>query len=156
VSNSANTSGGALRINTNNSTKSCTTGGDTLLSQGQPVLASSEGGSGYVATNAVDGNSATRWASISHVDPQWIRVDLGATKAISKVSLQWDLSCATAYQVQTSNDASTWTTAYSTTTGKGGTEDLALTASGRYVRMFGSVRCRDAGYSLQEFRVFGH
>jgi hypothetical protein len=156
VTNSTTATGKAWRINTNNSTKSCPVAGDSLLSQGRPVLASSEGGSGYVATNAVDGNSATRWASISHVDPQWIRVDLGATKAISKVSLQWDLSCATAYQVQTSNDASTWTTAYTTTTGKGGTEDLALTASGRYVRMYGTARCRDAGYSLQEFRVYGH
>jgi hypothetical protein len=129
--------------------------GGTLLSQGRPVVASSEGGSGYVATNAVDGSTATRWASVSHIDPQWIRVDLGATKSISDVRLTWDVSCATTYRIETSTDDSTWTQVYSTTTGDGAVDDLPLTASGRYVRMFGSVRCRDAGYSLREFQVFG-
>jgi hypothetical protein len=129
--------------------------GDQLLSQGKPVKASSEGGSGYVATNAVDGSTATRWASVSHVDPQWIRVDLGSARSMSRVSLVWDVSCATAYRIETSNDDSTWTSVYSTTTGDGGTDDIAVNASARYVRMFGTVRCRDAGYSLQEFQVFG-
>src|SRR4051794_38293216 len=58
---------------------------DPLISQGKPVTASSEGGTSYVAANAVDGSTATRWASVSHVDPQWIRVDLGSTMNISKV-----------------------------------------------------------------------
>jgi hypothetical protein len=132
-----------------------TGGGDgALLSQGQPITASSEGGTGYVATNANDGSTATRWASVSHVDPQWIRVDLGSTKAVGKVRLTWDVSCATAYKIQLSNDDATYTDAFTTTTGAGGTEDVTVSGSARYVRMFGSVRCRDAGYSLQEFQVF--
>jgi peptidoglycan/xylan/chitin deacetylase (PgdA/CDA1 family) len=129
---------------------------DPLISQGKPVTASSVGGSAYVAANAVDGNTATRWASVSHVDPQWIRVDLGATMTITKVSLVWDVSCATSYKIQLSNNDSTYTDAFSTTTGDGATDDITLSGSGRYVRMFGSVRCRDAGYSLQEFKVYGH
>jgi hypothetical protein len=128
---------------------------DPLISQGKPVTASSEGGTGYVAANAVDGNTATRWASVSHVDPQWIRVDLGATMNVSKVSLIWDVSCASAYKIQVSNDDATYTDVYSTTTGAGGTENLTVSGSGRYVRVFGTVRCRDAGYSLQEFQVYG-
>jgi hypothetical protein len=130
---------------------------DSLLSQGRPVSASSEGGSGYVATNAVDGSTATRWASVSKVDPQWIRVDLGSARSISKVTLVWDLSCATAYRIETSNDDSTWTQVFATTTGDGGTDDVTLSGSGRYVRMVGTARCRSTyGYSLQEFQVFGH
>jgi hypothetical protein len=128
---------------------------DPLISHGRPVTASSEGGSGYVATNAVDGDSATRWASVSHVDPQWIRIDLGSVKHISRVSLEWSTSCATAYRIDVSNDGSAYNTAYSTTTGDGGTDDIAVSTSGRYVRMFGTVRCRDAGYSLVEFNVYG-
>jgi peptidoglycan/xylan/chitin deacetylase (PgdA/CDA1 family) len=128
---------------------------DPLISAGKPATASSVGGSAYAAANAVDGNTATRWASVSHVDPQWLRVDLGATMNVSKVSLVWDVSCASAYQIQVSGDGSTFTTAYSTTTGDGATDDIALSASGRYIRMYGTVRCRDAGYSLQEFKVFG-
>jgi glucose/arabinose dehydrogenase/chitodextrinase len=129
-----------------------------LLSQNRPVTASSEGGSGYVATYAVDGSTSTRWASVRDSDPQWIYVDLGATAQISEVKLIWDLSCATAYQVQTSADHSSWTTIYSTTKGDGGTDDLTVTGAGRYVRVNGTKRCRATsgyGYSLQEFQVYG-
>jgi glucose/arabinose dehydrogenase len=106
----------------------------------------------------VDGSSATRWASGAGHDPEWIYVDLGATAHISRVRLQWDASCATAYQVQTSDDHAAWTPVFSTTTGDGGVDDLTVNGSGRYVRMYGTHRCRtDAskGYSLQELEVYG-
>jgi hypothetical protein len=149
-------SGGSFSHTSSYSLSVLSPAGGTLLSQGKPALASSEGGSSYVATNAVDGSTATRWASVSNVDPQWLRVDLGSVQAISKVRLIWDLSCAPTYQIQTSNDGSTFATAYSTTTGAGGTEDIVVSASTRYVRMFGTSRCRPtAGYSLQEFQVYG-
>jgi len=131
---------------------------DVLLSQGKPVTASSSGGC-CPAANAVDGDSATRWASVAGADPQWIYVDLGATAHVSRVRLQWDASCATSYEIDTSADHSIWNKIYATDAGKGGVEDLTtLDGSGRYVRMFGTKRCRtDAskGYSLQEFGVFG-
>src|SRR5690348_12359695 len=62
---------------------------DTLLSLNRPVTASSSGGC-CAAKNAVDGDSATRWASASGADPQWIYVDLGAVAHIGRVRLQWD------------------------------------------------------------------
>jgi glucose/arabinose dehydrogenase len=131
---------------------------DTLLSQGKPAFGSESGGANYVPANAVDGNSATRWSTKGGIDPGWIYVDLGATANISRVRLQWDLSCATAYRVETSANSTAWTSVYSTTTGKGGVEDLTVAGSGRYVRMYGTARCRTGasfGYSLQEFQVFG-
>src|SRR4030081_1008378 len=73
---------------------------DPLLSQGKPVTASSAG-SCCPAGSAVDGNSATRWASAPGSDPQWIYVDLGAVAHVSRVRLQWDTSCATAYEIDT-------------------------------------------------------
>jgi glucose/arabinose dehydrogenase len=131
---------------------------DTLLSQGKPVVASSSGGC-CAPANAVDGSTATRWASAANVDPSWIYVDLGATYAVDRVQLTWDASCATAYQIQVSGDAKSWTAIYQTTAGKGGTENLTgLSGTGRYVRMYGAKRCRtDAskGYSLDEFQVYG-
>jgi glucose/arabinose dehydrogenase len=131
---------------------------DSLLSQGKPVVASSAGGC-CPATNAVDGDTTTRWASAANVDPSWIYVDLGATFSIHRVQLTWDASCATAYQVQTSPDHNAWTTISSTTTGDGGVDNLTgLTGSGRYVRVNGTHRCRtDAtkGYSLDELQVYG-
>jgi glucose/arabinose dehydrogenase len=131
---------------------------DVLLSQGKPATESASGGANYAPKNAFDGNSGTRWASKANTDPAWIRVDLGASATISRVRLQWDLSCAKAYRVETSENDSSWTSIYSTTDGKGGVEDLTVTGKGRYVRMYGTTRCRTGtsyGYSLQEFQVFG-
>src|SRR6266700_5958524 len=91
-----------------------------LLSQNHPVTASSSGGNNTTgccaAAGAVDGSTSTRWASAPNIDPSWIYVDLSTTAQITEIKLIWDLSCATAYQLQTSNDHATWTTIYSTTT----------------------------------------
>ncbi|SDO21970.1 galactose-binding domain-containing protein [Actinacidiphila guanduensis] len=126
---------------------------DALLSQGRPATSSSTEGDGYAAANAVDGNTATRWAS-SWSDPQWLQVDLGASATLDKVVLAWE-NYATAYQIQVSDDASHWTSVYSTTTGSGGTQTLAVSGSGRYVRMYGTMRQNGYGYSLWEFQVYG-
>jgi glucose/arabinose dehydrogenase len=131
---------------------------DTLLSRNKPVTASSSGGCCPPA-NAVDGSTGTRWASAANVDPSWIYVDLGGTFAVHRVQLTWDLSCATAYEVQVSPDHINWTRIFGTSSGDGGVDNLTgLSGTGRYVRVFGTHRCRaDAshGYSLQELEVFG-
>jgi F5/8 type C domain/Glycosyl hydrolases family 16 len=129
-------------------------GGGTLLSQGHTAVASSTENASFPAANAVDGNTGTRWSS-AFSDPQWIYVDLGASHTISKVVLNWEAAYATSFQIQTSNDASSWTTIYSTTTGTGGTQTLNVSGSGRYVRMNGTARATPYGYSLWEFQVFG-
>jgi hypothetical protein len=126
----------------------------TLLSQNKPTTASSTEGAGTPASNATDGNTGTRWSS-AFSDPQWIQVDLGTTATIDQVVLNWEAAYATAYQLQTSSDATTWTTIFSTTTGHGGTETVAATGSGRYVRVNGTARATGYGYSLWEFQVFG-
>src|SRR2546423_3563580 len=131
---------------------------DTLLSRNHPVTASSSG-TCCAAKNAVDGESATRWASVAGKDTSWLYVDLGLVAQVHRVRLQWDKSCAVAYQLQTSTDHTNWTQIFATTAGKGGVEDrTGLAGMGRYVRMLGTKRCRaDAshGYSLQEFDVYG-
>ena len=126
----------------------------TLLSQGHPATASSLENATFPASNAVDGNTGTRWSS-GFSDPQWLQVDLGASHSISRVVLNWEAAFGTAFQIQTSNDAATWTTIFSTTTGGGGVQDLAVSGSGRYVRMLGTQRATPYGYSLWEFQVFG-
>src|SRR5947209_6062142 len=124
----------------------------TLLSQGQPATASSTENAGFPASAAVDGNTGTRWSS-AFSDPQWLQVDLGSSNSICQVTLQWETAYATAFQIQTSNDGTNWTSIYSTTTGTGGTQTLNVTGSGRYIRMYGTVRATQYGYSLWEFGV---
>ncbi|GLW27813.1 discoidin domain-containing protein [Actinoplanes regularis] len=127
---------------------------DTLLSQGKPATASSQEGADVGPANAFDGNDGTRWSSV-FADPQWIRVDLGATATITGVVLQWEGAYGKAYQIQTSADGTTWTTIHSTTAGTGGTETLTVSGTGRYVRLYGTTRSSGYGYSLYEFKVYG-
>jgi beta-glucosidase len=136
--------------------RTTTTGGGgtgAVISRFKPVTASSwEGGNAPAA--ALDGRTTTRWSS-EFSDPQWLRVDLGGTATITGVNLNWESAYATGYRIEVSNDATNWTSVYSTTTGHGGVESLAVNATGRYVRLYGTARATGYGYSLWEFDVLG-
>src|SRR5579859_1601909 len=128
--------------------------GTTNVALNKTATSSSSEGAGYVASLAVDGNLNTRWGS-AFSDPQWLQVDLGATTSICGVTIIWEAAYATAFQIQVSNDAATWTSIYSTTNGTGGTQNLTgLSGSGRYIRMNGTARATGYGYSIWEFQVF--
>jgi hypothetical protein len=127
--------------------------GTTNAAQGRPATASSTENAATPAAAAVDGNTGTRWAS-AFADPQWLRVDLGATATICRVVLNWEAAYATAYQLQTSTDATTWTTIHTTTTSTGGTQTLNVTGTGRYLRLNGTARATPYGYSLWELQIF--
>lgn len=125
----------------------------TNLAVGKPVTCSAT--PQFPCAEAVDGNVGTRWASAAGVDPQWLYVDLGSTQSISSIILRWEAAYATAFQIQTSNDATNWTNIYSTTTGTSGVQTLGVSGSGRYVRFYGTVRATQWGYSLWEFEIYG-
>src|SRR5215472_14682773 len=127
--------------------------GTTNVALNKTATASSTENAGFPAANAVDGNAGTRWSS-AFSDPQWLEVDLGSSQSICQVVLQWETAYGKAFQIQTSTDNSTWTTIFSTTTGTGGTQTLSLTGTGRYIRMYGTARGTQWGYSLWEFQVF--
>jgi hypothetical protein len=127
---------------------------DPLISLQKPAAASSVENGGTPAYAVDDGNSSTRWSSAA-ADPQWIQIDLGSVATISRVTLQWEVAYGKAFQIQTSTDGTTWTSIYSTTTGTGGTQTLTVSGSGRYVRMYGTQRGTQYGYSLYEFSVYG-
>jgi hypothetical protein len=122
------------------------------LALNHPATASSIEEASYPASNAVDGNGATRWSS-ARSDPQWLYVDLGVRYTLNRVVLSWEAAYGTAYQIQVSDDATTWTTVYTTTTGDGGID--ALSGTGRYVRMYGTTRETIYGYSLYELAAYG-
>ncbi|GII26406.1 beta-1,3-glucanase family protein [Planosporangium mesophilum] len=126
--------------------------GTANAAQGRPITASSAENSGTPASAAVDGNTGTRWSS-QFSDPQWLQVDLGNSVAICQVVLTWEAAYARSFQLQVSTDASNWTTVYSTTSGTGGTQTISVTGTGRYVRMYGTARATQYGYSLWELAV---
>ena len=138
----------------NGPTAHAATCGTTNLALNKVATSSSNENVGTPASAAVDGNTGTRWSSAA-ADPQWLQVDLGSAQTLCSVVLQWETASGKAYQIQTSNDAVTWTSVYSTTTGPGGTETLSVAGTGRYIRMYGTARNTGYGYSLWEFQVFG-
>lgn len=121
----------------------------------KPAFASSFEKAELLATNATDGDPTTRWASTFN-DPQWIYVDLGAPYNVTQVDIQWENASAKAFQIQVSNDAKTWTDIYSTTTSTGGHQTISgLSGDGQFVRIYGTKRNTEWGYSLVDFDVSG-
>src|SRR5205085_6805564 len=100
-------------------------GGGSNIAQGKPTTASSSENAGTPASAATDGNTGTRWSS-AFSDPQWLQVDLGQSYTITSVNLNWEAAYAKAFQIQTSQDGTNWTTIYSTTTGTGGNQTLSV------------------------------
>ncbi len=121
----------------------------TAVSSGAPV---------QPAKNAIDGNTGTRWES-AYSDPQWIYVDLGAVKTVTEVRIDWQHAAAKDYRIDVSNDAVNWSAAVVTKTGGIAVDhridDLTgFSVSARYVRMFGTARATQYGYSIWELTVY--
>ncbi|MGW2770789.1 family 20 glycosylhydrolase [Streptomyces sp. NPDC001275] len=124
------------------------------VAAGRPVTVSSTAGGSVAGANAVDSDYTTRWSS-RRGDNQSITVDLGIPKPVSRVKLHWEDAYGKGYRIQVSDDATTWKTVHTTTTGDGGIDDLTgLTGTGRYVRMQGTYSANGAGYALNEFEVY--
>lgn len=122
-----------------------------------PVLAmsSSSENSGTGPEKAIDGNMSSRWSS-AFADPQYLVLDFGSSKKISRVKIHWETAYGKDYQLQVSNDASTWTPVASVVSGDGGVDDLTgLSATGRFLRIHGTKRSTGYGYSIYEVEVFG-
>lgn len=127
----------------------------TDLAQAATATASSTQ-SGYPASNAIDGDPTTRWAS-AWSDPQTFTADLGSAKTVARVILRWEAAYGSSYKIDVSADGSNWTTVNTTTTGNGGVDDIAFPATtARYVRLTGVKRATGYGYSLYEFEVYPH
>jgi hypothetical protein len=124
------------------------------LALNQPATSSGNENDGLGPQYAVDGNMTTRWSS-AFVDPSWIQVDLGQPTTIGQVVLYWQNAYGIQYQIQVSNDQQNWATAFTQTNGQGGTENLTFPpVTGRYVRMYGTERNTQYGYSLFEFQIY--
>src|SRR4051812_2021363 len=103
---------------------------EAVLSQNKPVPVSSVENAGPPASAAVDGNTGTRWSS-AFAATQWLQVDLGAPAALSRINLNWEGAYAKAFSVQLSTNGTSYTQAYSTTTGPGGVQSIPVTGTAR-------------------------
>ena len=104
---------------------------------------------------AVDGKPDTRWES-EFKDPQFITVNLKSEYKVSRVLLNWENAAAKSYTVEVSVDGQSWKTVYSTTRGHEGINDIAFpVTNARYVKVNGTTRTTQYGYSLWDLEVFG-
>ncbi|UJP08786.1 discoidin domain-containing protein [Microbacterium sp. KUDC0406] len=79
------------------------------LTAGAIATSSGDEAASMPASNAVDGNPATRW-SASYVAEPWLSIDLGSVRQFDAVSILWEAASASAYAVQVGDDGSTWRT----------------------------------------------
>ncbi|HJP74758.1 MAG TPA: beta-N-acetylglucosaminidase domain-containing protein [Pseudonocardiaceae bacterium] len=109
----------------------------------------------FTPDHAIDGDPATRWSS-NYTDGEWLQLAFASPQRIGKVVVRWEAAHATAYQLQTSTDGTTWTTAATVTNSPGGTETVWLDqpVSAQYLRMQGVSRATQFGYSIYELQAY--
>jgi hypothetical protein len=122
------------------------------LARGRLASASSAQ-TGHPAAHAVDGLSTTRWAS-KLTDRQWWRVDLGATMAVGRVSIDWASAYGAAVRIETSKDNSAWSTAATLSASAAGWQTVSFALrDARYVRVIGVRGASRRGLEMRDVRV---
>ncbi len=117
------------------------------------TVSSTEGGA-YAGANAVDGDLNSRWSS-SFEDNQWINVDLGSIKSVSRVTLNWEAAYAKEYNIEVSTDGSNWTSVDQTANSNGGNDEAKFNSiDARYVRVNCLQRATAYGVSLWELGIY--
>lgn len=129
------------------------------LALAKTATASTEENATYSSAKATDGDATgTRWASSFANASEWIYVDLGSNYNINRVVLKWEAAFATQYKIQISTD-NVFTeneTVNTQTASDGGTDDLAVSGTGRYIRILCTTKAlAPYGYSLFEIEAYG-
>lgn len=129
--------------------------GSDNVALNRPVKASSQENSSTAPENLVDGDSNTIWAS-DESEEQWIYVDLGEAKSFESLVVDWGADYAAGYQIQTSNDESTWTTVYENYNGDGGSDKVTLSqaTSARFVKLYVFKKGTQTRYSVKELQIY--
>ena len=128
------------------------------LALAKTAVASTEENPTLSSAKATDGDAGTRWASSFANATEWIYVDLGSNYNINRVVLKWEAAFATQYKVQISTD-NVFTeneTVNTQTASDGGTDDLTVSGTGRYIRILCTAKAlAPYGYSLFEIEAYG-
>ncbi len=97
--------------------------------------------SGNPASNAIDGSTLTGWSSSTANNP-WLRIDMRQIRDVNGLTIYWGNTYASNYNIQISEDGSTWTTVYTETACNGGTEVISFSLQpARYIKINCSTKC---------------
>ncbi len=113
----------------------------------------------FIGALAVDGDKATRWASLRNTDDNWITIDLGVPSEIEEMAIYWEGACSDNYQIEVSDDNENWTTVKSSLKTDGSlTDKISFKApiNTRYVKVH-SLKSRSFKYGINvyEIEVYG-
>jgi endoglucanase Acf2 len=122
------------------------TGGPLQLPAGGPFVIQTDGR--YFGVHLNGSSTATLQGQ------QYVTIDLGTVQNISNIKLNWEVAYAKGYSIQVSNDGTNFSPVFSTLNGDGNTDDISLSASGRYVKLALSEKGTIYAYSLWEMQVF--
>ncbi|GMU87591.1 MAG: hypothetical protein AMXMBFR48_28320 [Ignavibacteriales bacterium] len=123
------------------------------LAINKTVYVSSVEAPGLEGYRAVDGSYGSRWSS-AFSDPQHLIINFGSEVSFNLVRLTWEAAYGKEYYLQSSTDSVNWTTLRHTVNGTGGTEDIAVSVTAKYLRLLLIRRATEWGYSLYEIEVF--
>lgn len=110
--------------------------------------------------HAFDGDrTGTRWSQEGLADnKRWLKVDLGQVMTFRQFKIFWEAAYASGYQIQVSDDNSSFTDVYATTNGQGRDEVITLDTpvTGRYVRLYCTQKPEGTwnGVSVYEFEIY--
>jgi glucosylceramidase len=147
--------GGALATFTWPASKALDDGLKLLPSDGTTASADPNGAD---AANATDDDATTRWTSGTAQAPgQWLQVDLGRERSVRRVVVDTGADTGDfprGYELATSEDGQTWTTAASGT-GSGQLTAIDITATrARFVRVTQTATAPQ-WWSVADLRIYG-
>lgn len=108
------------------------------------------------AMAVIDASLETRWSS-GYRDGEWIYLDFGKPKTISRLVIKWEQAYATGYEISSSDDAKDWTKIITLEGQKGGTSEIAFQpVTARYIKITGLARInQEWGISIWEIEPYG-
>jgi hypothetical protein len=120
----------------------------------RPKVTASSALPGQEPALAADDDPDTSWRSDGD-GPQWVVLDLSKRREFGGLVIDWDPDAyATSYRVEGSDDAETWISAYTNTTGSGRRDYVYMPdAEWRYVRLLLDESNADLGYGIREITV---
>lgn len=135
------------------------------VSSGDITASGYQDGSTHIPSNTNDGDLGTRWSAQSTVEEptQWIRFDLGSLKNVNFLKIAWHNGGqrVASFEIEVSNDGSTWTSVTGGIVGSSGTttqlEAVDVTdTQARYVRYVGHGNSSGNGWnSVTEIEIWG-
>lgn len=127
---------------------------------GVSVVSTSDEGSDTGADKAIDSDIGTRWASAQKVDPSGLTIDLGQIINLKQINIIWETASAREYDIEVSSDGQTFTRIAEERDGisynyKNDTMILDKMVNARYIRINGTSRNTEYGYSIWDIAVYG-